>query len=1035
MSDIFDLRPQEQIEFTITIFDKDGGPLTKRISLKANGTLHKDGSACVMVRGRARRVSFTNLGAFADCIGALSTTQAIALGALRADLPDDVKIVAEDLLNGFIQPNVIARIGANIFYQPDQPAMALLDFDSKGMPPDVRARMNEKGGFWNAVYSVLPALSDAARVVRRSTSAGLSRSDTGEELPGSDGEHVYLLVQDGADIERFLKALHARCWLAGLGWMMVGEAGQLLKRSLIDHTVGTPERLVFEGAPVLVPPLVQDIASRQPQTFDGELLLDTARLCPNLTIVEASQLGQLHAKAADALREEVEAKKTAFVAMHEKRLVARGLSEADAERISRQQCEGILLPSVELPFDSAALAGKTVADVLNDPVAFKDKTLADPLEGIEYGRCKAVVMLRNDGTPFIHSLAHGLSTSYELKYDATAMRAVLERAPDQTVLTRFIQLTLRAVISVEEYAELERYVKARTKINFQTIKRELKEARKAEAAHKAEEALLRRRLERDDPRPELRVPLMNAPWLPVMAALDEVLSQPAPEPPTRDVDGYLAAVRMRRLANMHGLDAANANEGVAKDDRLPAPEQYLLTRLDKMQTAELIERHIDYVTLTGRSVHLPTNFVEHYLQRAGDALPLVATVGIAPVVLPDGQVLAQEYGLDRKRGIIWRVPKEIIALIPRREECTPAKCAEALRFLIEEWLCDVEADFVGKCTAISAALTIIKRMQLDNRPTFSVTAGKAGGGKTTLLKMIIIAVTGLNVAAAAWSENVEERRKSLMSYLLEGVAYIIWDNIKNGSQISCPHIERACTTDVYSDRILGVNATASPSASAIQFFTGNNIELRGDLKTRDLNLRLQINQPDPENRKFKHPYPVEWTKEHRAKILRALYTILLGNPQLTKPLDAPSKTRFKTWWRLVGSAVEHAAKCATDAKLIESACEIDFQNLFLEQRQEEEGTMSKIEALTLMKKKWQGEFTAAQVAGWIAGGMDTEADELRDFLIPNAAPYLRVTAVTVGRRLMPLVDDMIKAAAHTLALRRRYDRTKTIFYWVETKDL
>ena len=59
---------------------------------------------------------------------------------------------------------------------------------------------------------------------------------------------LFLGVQDGADVERFLKTLHARCWLAGLGWLMVGAGGQLLERSIVDRVVGTPERLVFEGS-------------------------------------------------------------------------------------------------------------------------------------------------------------------------------------------------------------------------------------------------------------------------------------------------------------------------------------------------------------------------------------------------------------------------------------------------------------------------------------------------------------------------------------------------------------------------------------------------------------------------------------------------------------------------------------------------------------------------------------------------------------------------------------------------------------------
>jgi hypothetical protein len=36
---------------------------------------------------------------------------------------------------------------------------------------------------------------------------------------------------------------------------------------------------------------------------------------------------------------------------------------------------------------------------------------------------------------------------------------------------------------------------------------------------------------------------------------------------------------------------------------------------------------------------------------------------------------------------------------------------------------------------------------------------------------------------------------------------------------------------------------------------------------------------------------------------------------------AAGKTRFKMWWRLIGSAVEHGAKLVGD--------ELDFQTLFL----------------------------------------------------------------------------------------------------------
>ena len=190
---------------------------------------------------------------------------------------------------------------------------------------------------------------------------------------------------------------------------------------------------------------------------------------------------------------------------------------------------------------------------------------------------------------------------------------------------------------------------------------------------------------------------------------------------------------------------------------------------------------------------------------------------------------------------------------------------------------DVATDITGKCILIAAALTLIERSLLPDRPVFFITAGRRGGGKTTTLMMLLMAITGIRPSAAAWSPNEEERRKAIHSYLMAGPPYIIWDNIKRGSQITCPHIERACTTDVYIDRRLGVSEIVAAAASAIQFFTGNNIGPSGDLASRSLNARLNIDRPDPENRRFQHSDPLAWTEANRRRILKALYTILQQN--------------------------------------------------------------------------------------------------------------------------------------------------------------
>ena len=413
----------------------------------------------------------------------LTPSQALALGGLRADLPDKVAITTKKmLLNGTVRPDLIARIAANIVYRG--PAFALIDFDTKGMPATVASEMQRHGGFWPALLTVLPALEGVARLTRSSTSAGLSRSDTGAVIAGSDGVHVYPVVKDGADIERFLRALHDRCWLKGLGWFVVSRSGALLNRSLVDRMVGQASRLVFEGGPVLKPPLQQDKASRRPISIAG-VVLDTLAACPPLTIVEQSRLDELKARERERLAPEKAKAQAAFVERQAKKLVARkGISEAAARQVVLRQCEGILRPDIELKFDDPDLAGCTVGDVLADPERFEGETLADPLEGEEYGPCKARIMRRADGTPWIHtSRTAAPSTSSSTTPPACAERwrrrrrrtwwRPLSGSPPAPTSTR------------SRLAELRQLAKKLSGVGLRAINAVLKAAQKQHAAQQA----------------------------------------------------------------------------------------------------------------------------------------------------------------------------------------------------------------------------------------------------------------------------------------------------------------------------------------------------------------------------------------------------------------------------------------------------------------------------------------------------------------------------------------------------------------------
>lgn len=225
---------------------------------------------------------------------------------------------------------------------------------------------------------------------------------------------------------------------------------------------------------------------------------------------------------------------------------------------------------------------------------------------------------------------------------------------------------------------------------------------------------------------------------------------------------------------------------------------------------------------------------------------------------------------------------------------------------------------------------------------------------------------------------------------------------------------------VYTDRKLGVSETVATSASTIHHFTGNNI--KGDLASRALVVRLEVDRADPENREFKHNDPVGWTEAHRGQIMRALYTLLLGNPFLRTPMGTEASTRFKIWWRMCGSAVENAAKQHTQWRKNEIAAlervfppdrddqwrqrradidsgipsaqpkAIDFKELFLAQEEDDEESASLADVLAGMAAK--------QWTNSARGNVQPQANDIAKLINNPGSDYLaeadQQLAVTLG---------------------------------------
>jgi hypothetical protein len=619
----------------ITLIKKSGpnAVMSKRIFLDNQGKVCSDGSQCLMTQGTATPATAETAADLAKHIMACGTDQAIALGALRADLPDPANITTRAKLKD--SSGAITRTRQFIDYPTGAPAWALIDFDTKGMPADVAASIEAAGGMWNALLQVAPGLERAGRVSRASTSYGLYRTDTGMKLSGSGGAHHYILVKDASDIERFLRDLHDRCWLHGLGWHLIGRAGQLLDRSLVDRTVAYGERLCFEGAPVIDSPLAQDVTKRAPEVFEGEKI-DTELVVPRLTEYARQRLDEAKAASAEALGRTAAEVRLQHDQMLAERISAKsGMPMSSAKRLVAARHRGVLLPHLDLEFDHLGIV--SVAEVLAQPDRFVGETLADPLEGVDYGRCKAKVMRGDDGGLFIHSFAHG-RTLYRLRRDARSAKAAITQAPVDGLIDYAMAILAATEMEADELEDFVTNVAKAAGIGVRAVKarvakerREREQAeRKVAVASEADGRIIRNRPETDE---EL---------LPMTKFLDEVLaSDEREEPPMRDATGDLVEVRVQEPWALHLLTADGTNAAVEDAEIMKAPAEPGLVRLSSTGVEMLVERYVRFLVEKKNARYfgaLPSAFVTALIELSPSHIPVVRAINTAPLVTPSGQV-------------------------------------------------------------------------------------------------------------------------------------------------------------------------------------------------------------------------------------------------------------------------------------------------------------------------------------------------------------------------------------------------------------
>jgi len=394
--------------FNVALYENTSSKLTKSFHLK-DGKLQKKMPRMSVTH--YQRLQLHDLAELRDLILSCNHTQAIGHGYIPAVEPGQQIRIADkprfDAMGG--KPGELLQKGSNtwasrtkdFFTYGTGPALIMFDYDPDSSAPGAAAGITGPDDLLARLSKVHPCFNDVGYLRTYSTSAGIYDRKTGDCLKPAEGMHVYVVVEDGRDIERFRAALQHRLWLHGMGWIKISKSGAELDRCLIDTAVFTPERLDFVAGAYLKGDRLEQ-RRPAPELKPGGML-DTS-LIADLAPAELQQLDQLQRqhRRAKPTREKKRAAVTQQASEYQRQ---HGGTERDAVRAVLKRKNGELNPSDLITFDNGDVVA--VSDLVKHAATYHGQTCYDPVYP-EKGRGKAKFYANTStGRPAIHSFVDG----------------------------------------------------------------------------------------------------------------------------------------------------------------------------------------------------------------------------------------------------------------------------------------------------------------------------------------------------------------------------------------------------------------------------------------------------------------------------------------------------------------------------------------------------------------------------------------------------------------------------------------------------
>lgn len=364
-----------------------------------------------------------------------------------------------------------------------------------------------------------------------------------------------------------------------------------------------------------------------------------------------------------------------------------------------------------------------------------------------------------------------------------------------------------------------------------------------------------------DDRPEIRV--VNGEMPRVLDEADKALG-------ARDPTIYAQHSRLVRIVS---FDADEA-DGEKRLHRRPGS-----IVIQQVMSAHLVDR-LAYVARWKRfdsrvgdwvATDVPKKIADSFVARAGSwkHVPPLTGVVEAPTLRMDGSVLDQP-GYDAASGIYF-AGKQPPGYVAPPEKPTREQARKALDLL---WDAVLDFPVVGpedRASMIAGILTALLRRSLPSAPMIGITAPMPGTGKSKLADVMAVVSTGRPAPTLSVGDDQAEGEKRLAAALLSGDAIVNLDNIERPlfGDLLCQVLSQSAVHL----RPLGGSVQVTIVTNSAFLATGNNLDIRGDLKRRIVMVRLDAKMERPEQRKFERDV-TDVVTERRGELITACLTIV-----------------------------------------------------------------------------------------------------------------------------------------------------------------